>query len=97
MLVFIKDAFILKICDDECDFISQSPAVDVVGVGTATGRIIIHNIRLDETLMSFTQDWGPISSLAFRTGDVLQLLSDPTAPPVRSLLTDDWSTPSETS
>lgn len=46
----------------------QSPAVDVVGVGTATGRIIIHNIRLDETLMTFTQDWGPITSLAFRTG-----------------------------
>ncbi|XP_044030741.1 WD repeat-containing protein 36 [Siniperca chuatsi] len=47
--------------------LNQSPAVDVVGIGTATGRIIIHNIRLDETLMSFTQDWGPISSLAFRT------------------------------
>lgn len=42
--------------------------MDVVGVGTAMGRIIIHNIRLDETLMSFTQDWGPVSSLAFRTG-----------------------------
>uniref|UniRef100_A0A3Q2P0E8 WD repeat domain 36 n=1 Tax=Fundulus heteroclitus TaxID=8078 RepID=A0A3Q2P0E8_FUNHE len=48
--------------------LQQSPAVDVVGVGTATGRIVIHNIRLDETLMSFTQDWGPISTLAFRTG-----------------------------
>ncbi|CAI5689158.1 unnamed protein product [Oreochromis niloticus] len=47
--------------------LQQSPAVDVVGVGTATGRIIIHNIRLDETLMSFTQDWGPITSLSFRT------------------------------
>ncbi|XP_013888907.1 WD repeat-containing protein 36 [Austrofundulus limnaeus] len=47
--------------------LQQSPAVDVVGVGTATGRIIIHNIRLNETLMSFTQDWGPISTLAFRT------------------------------
>ncbi|XP_014881849.1 WD repeat-containing protein 36 [Poecilia latipinna] len=47
--------------------LQQSPAVDVVGVGTATGHIIIHNIRLDETLMSFTQDWGPISTLAFRT------------------------------
>lgn len=42
--------------------------MDVVGVGTATGRIIIHNIRLDETLMSFTQDWGPVCSLSFRTG-----------------------------
>uniref|UniRef100_A0A4W6CQ21 WD repeat domain 36 n=1 Tax=Lates calcarifer TaxID=8187 RepID=A0A4W6CQ21_LATCA len=48
--------------------LQQSPAVDVVGIGTAMGRIIIHNIRLDETLMSFMQDWGPISSLAFRTG-----------------------------
>ncbi|KAF0031809.1 hypothetical protein F2P81_016364 [Scophthalmus maximus] len=48
-------------------YMNKSPAVDVVGVGTATGRIIIHNIRLDETLMSFTQDWGPISWLAFRT------------------------------
>ncbi|XP_041666013.1 WD repeat-containing protein 36 [Cheilinus undulatus] len=47
--------------------LQQSPAVDVVGVGMATGRIVIHNIRLDEKLMSFTQDWGPISSLAFRT------------------------------
>ncbi|KAM3874000.1 WD repeat-containing protein 36 [Diretmus argenteus] len=47
--------------------LQQTPAVDVVGVGTATGRIIIHNIRLDETLMSFMQDWGPITSLSFRT------------------------------
>ncbi|XP_077398724.1 WD repeat-containing protein 36-like [Vanacampus margaritifer] len=47
--------------------LQQSPAVDVVAVGTATGRIIVHNIRLDETLMAFAQDWGPITSLAFRT------------------------------
>uniref|UniRef100_A0A7N8XGG7 WD repeat domain 36 n=1 Tax=Mastacembelus armatus TaxID=205130 RepID=A0A7N8XGG7_9TELE len=47
--------------------LQQSPAVDVVGIGTAAGRIIIHNIRMDETLMSFTQDWGPVNSLAFRT------------------------------
>lgn len=47
--------------------LQQSPAVDVVGVGTASGRIIVHNIRLDETLMSFLQDWGPITALAFRT------------------------------
>ncbi|XP_034457404.1 WD repeat-containing protein 36 [Hippoglossus hippoglossus] len=47
--------------------LQQSPAVDVVGVGTATGRIIIHNIKFDETMMSFTQDWGPITSLSFRT------------------------------
>lgn len=60
--------------------ILQSPAVDVVGIGTASGRIIIHNIRLDETLMSFTQDWGPISSLAFRTGEGLSLPLFPSFP-----------------
>ncbi|XP_061590565.1 WD repeat-containing protein 36 [Cololabis saira] len=47
--------------------LEQSPAVDVVGVGTVTGRIIIHNIVLNETLMMFTQDWGPVTTLAFRT------------------------------
>ncbi|XP_068608945.1 WD repeat-containing protein 36 [Brachionichthys hirsutus] len=47
--------------------LQQSPAVDVVGIGMATGRIIIHNIRLDESVMSFTQDWGPVCSVAFRT------------------------------
>ncbi|XP_047426369.1 WD repeat-containing protein 36 [Mugil cephalus] len=47
--------------------LQQSPAVDVVGVGMATGCIIIHNIRLNEELMRFTQDWGPITTLSFRT------------------------------
>ncbi|KAM9801262.1 WD repeat-containing protein 36 [Neosynchiropus ocellatus] len=47
--------------------LQQTPAVDVVAVGMTTGRVVIHNIRLDHMLMSFTQDWGPITSLAFRT------------------------------
>uniref|UniRef100_A0A672KV28 WD repeat-containing protein 36-like n=1 Tax=Sinocyclocheilus grahami TaxID=75366 RepID=A0A672KV28_SINGR len=45
----------------------QTPAVDVVGVGLASGQIIIHNIRFDETLMKFQQDWGPVTALSFRT------------------------------
>lgn len=68
-------------------FLSQSPAVDVVGVGTATGRIIIHNIRLDETLMSFTQDWGPVCSLSFRTGMSLPLPLTWLATPLLTWLT----------
>lgn len=55
--------------------LQQSPAVDVVGVGTATGRIIIHNIRFDEMLMTFIQDWGPITALAFRTDAVPMVAS----------------------
>ncbi|KAI2664237.1 WD repeat-containing protein 36 [Labeo rohita] len=47
--------------------LQQTPAVDVVGVGLASGQIIIHNIRFDETLMKFQQDWGPVTALSFRT------------------------------
>nr|AAT68148.1 TA-WDRP-like [Danio rerio] len=47
--------------------LQQTPAVDVVGVGLASGQIIIHNIKFDETLMKFQQDWGPITALSFRT------------------------------
>ncbi|TRY54325.1 hypothetical protein DNTS_021301 [Danionella cerebrum] len=47
--------------------LQQTPAVDVVSVGLASGQIIIHNIRFDETLMKFQQDWGPVTALSFRT------------------------------
>lgn len=42
-----------------------------MGVGLASGQIIIHNIRFDETLMKFQQDWGPVMALSFRTGNVV--------------------------
>ncbi|OWK09540.1 hypothetical protein Celaphus_00005971 [Cervus elaphus hippelaphus] len=45
----------------------EAPAVDVVAVGLMSGQIIIHNIKFDETLMKFRQDWGPITSISFRT------------------------------
>jgi len=47
--------------------IQQAPAIDVVGVGLENGRIMLHNLKYDETLMSFIQDWGPITTLSFRT------------------------------
>ena len=46
----------------------QSPAVDVVGAGLEDGGVVLHNLRYDETLMRFQQDWGPVIGLAFRTG-----------------------------
>lgn len=54
----------------ETEFIHflQAPAVDVVAVGLVSGHIIIHNIKFDETLMKFQQDWGPITAISFRTG-----------------------------
>lgn len=42
-----------------------------MGVGLASGQIIIHNIRFDEMLMKFQQDWGPVTALSFRTGNVV--------------------------
>ncbi|XP_030894954.1 WD repeat-containing protein 36 isoform X3 [Leptonychotes weddellii] len=47
--------------------LQQAPAVDVVAVGLMSGQVIIHNIKFDETLMKFHQDWGPITSISFRT------------------------------
>ena len=46
----------------------QSPAVDVVGIGLESGGVVLHNLRYDETVMRFHQEWGPITGLSFRTG-----------------------------
>ncbi|XP_014666285.1 PREDICTED: WD repeat-containing protein 36-like [Priapulus caudatus] len=47
--------------------LEQAPAVDVVAVGLVSGDIVIHNIKYDETVMKFTQDWGAVTALTFRT------------------------------
>eukprot|EP00252_Welwitschia_mirabilis_P019651 TRINITY_DN4608_c0_g1_i1.p1 TRINITY_DN4608_c0_g1~~TRINITY_DN4608_c0_g1_i1.p1 ORF type:complete len:897 (+),score=167.79 TRINITY_DN4608_c0_g1_i1:212-2902(+) len=46
----------------------SSPALDVVGIGCADGKIHIHNIRYDEELVTFTHIIrGAVTALAFRT------------------------------
>ncbi|CAH3115617.1 unnamed protein product [Pocillopora meandrina] len=47
--------------------VEQAPAVDVVGIGLQSGKIILHNLKFDETVMSFHQEWGPVIGLTFRT------------------------------
>uniref|UniRef100_A0A224ZBY7 WD-repeat protein n=1 Tax=Rhipicephalus zambeziensis TaxID=60191 RepID=A0A224ZBY7_9ACAR len=47
--------------------LEQSPAVDVVAIGLASGETILHNLKYDETLMRFQQDWGPVTAVSFRT------------------------------
>lgn len=44
----------------------QSTAIDVVGVGLESGCVLVHNLRYDETLMKFQQDWGPVTAISFR-------------------------------
>eukprot|EP00898_Chlorokybus_atmophyticus_P000527 jgi/Chlat1/1475/Chrsp12S02073 len=44
----------------------NSPALDTVGIGLADGRVIVHNIKYDETVLSF-QHTSPVTAIAFRT------------------------------
>jgi U3 small nucleolar RNA-associated protein 21 len=45
----------------------QSPVVDVVAFGLLDGRIVIQNVRVDKTLLTFTQE-GQVTCITFRTG-----------------------------
>ncbi|CAG8567238.1 8534_t:CDS:10 [Acaulospora morrowiae] len=49
-------------------FLAQSPVVDVVAVGLLDGMIVLHNIRLDERIISYKQE-GRVTSISFRTDD----------------------------
>lgn len=54
--------------------LAQTPVVDVVAIGLNDGRILIHNIRSDKTVMQFKQD-DRVSAFAFRTGTQILLFS----------------------
>ncbi|XP_023292221.2 WD repeat-containing protein 36 [Lucilia cuprina] len=47
--------------------IEPAPAIDVVAVGHQDGTIIVMNLKFDEVLMEFKQDWGAVSKITFRT------------------------------
>lgn len=49
--------------------LAQSPAVDVCAVGLSDGRIVLHNLLYDTTLISVRQDGGAITSIDFRSGN----------------------------
>jgi U3 small nucleolar RNA-associated protein 21 len=55
--------------------IAQSPAVDVVAVGLSDGRIVVRNIKFDETLYEFKQTDGAVTDLSFRTDNTSILAS----------------------
>jgi len=52
-----------------------APAVDVAAVGLADGSVFVHNLRFDETIVKFNQDWGAVTSLSFRTDGPPALIS----------------------
>ncbi|CAD6214634.1 GSCOCG00004153001-RA-CDS [Cotesia congregata] len=47
--------------------IEQAPALDVVAIGLANGKIILHNLKVDKTVFQLVQDWGLVTSITFRT------------------------------
>ncbi|KAJ7582969.1 WD40-repeat-containing domain protein [Mycena floridula] len=46
---------------------TQSPAIDVVGLGFASGEISIYDIRADERMLRMFMDGGAIKALGFRS------------------------------
>ena len=53
--------------------------LDAVAIGLRDGEIIVHNMKYDETFVKFKQDWGPVSSLSFRSDRTDILISGSTA------------------
>ncbi|KOX73225.1 WD repeat-containing protein 36 [Melipona quadrifasciata] len=49
--------------------LEQAPAIDVAAIGLSDGRIILHNLKLDETIFELVQDWGCVISISFRTDE----------------------------
>lgn len=48
--------------------LEPSTALDVAAIGLADGRVIVHNLKCDKTIMQFLHnDGGPITALSFRS------------------------------
>jgi U3 small nucleolar RNA-associated protein 21 len=47
--------------------LEQAPALDVVAIGMQNGKIVLLNLKADVILMEFTQDWGAVTGISFRT------------------------------
>ncbi|EKM55193.1 uncharacterized protein PHACADRAFT_120318 [Phanerochaete carnosa HHB-10118-sp] len=47
--------------------LAQSPAIDVVGIGFASGEISVYDVRMDERLLRMKMQDGAVRALSFRT------------------------------
>ncbi|XP_055850780.1 WD repeat-containing protein 36 [Episyrphus balteatus] len=47
--------------------ITPAPAIDVAAIGHKDGTTVLLNLKFDEVLMQFKQDWGPVNGISFRT------------------------------
>lgn len=68
-LKVVKSIYTFKGWNTPVTVLEQAPAVDVVAVGLSDGRIILHNLKFDESLFELVQDWGSVISISFRTDE----------------------------
>lgn len=47
--------------------LEQAPAIDVIAVGLSNGQIALLNLKVDQILMEFKQEWGAVTGISFRT------------------------------
>ncbi|KAJ2550053.1 rRNA-processing protein utp21 [Coemansia sp. RSA 1933] len=52
----------------------QTPVIDVVAVGLLDGRIVLHNVKQDRTVMQVAQE-GRVTAIAFRTDQTATMAS----------------------
>ncbi|MFH4980109.1 hypothetical protein AB6A40_006818 [Gnathostoma spinigerum] len=60
--------------DSAIDVFQQSPVVDVIAVGLRNGQILIHNLKFNETVMSFQHDVS-VTAISFRNDGVETMTS----------------------
>lgn len=61
--------------DSGVSVIEEAPALDIVAIGLDDGRIIIHNIKFDESVLKLQQETGKVTALCFRSDNNARLLS----------------------
>ncbi|OTF78295.1 WD repeat-containing protein 36-like protein, partial [Euroglyphus maynei] len=67
-LVYQYNGFGSEVCS-----LIQSPALHVVAIGHHSGLIVLHQLQQDITIMKFQQEFGPVTTISFRTDDAATL------------------------
>lgn len=53
--------------DSKITVIEQTPALDVAAIGLSNGKIVLLNLKVDVVLMEFSQEFGAVTGISFRT------------------------------
>lgn len=67
--------FTFKGWKSQVTHLTQAPAIDVVAIGCEDGSIYIHNLKCDETIIKFKQEWGAVLGMTFRADDKPHLVT----------------------